>query len=358
MRNLFKLVLLLVASCATFGCAHNYYNIPQETVEKKVKVVGVVPFLTDPDSDIRHPEKSAIVTLIQGVNAKNEKEFIARLRGTGIFYSVRPVDGDASTLFSNVVASRERRDDAGIIYNKYFYKKDQLKQLMADNGLDAVLLVTVSGLTRQGKVYSSNFLSYLDTDFNYLTLTAQMLDRDGNAIWEYPNFRRSALSYSMLFPLQYPDFDEAAANLSDKVDVKFKTVAGIKAAFGKGEASAVANGPQVSTLYAKQYEEMLSLLQPYKPLFGGSKESSASAPATPPPVSALPDTAPEAAAPTATAAPAAAAPAKGPGPATPAKAPEAALPAKPAATPVAAGSAAPDSFSSSDIVPETRPANQ
>ncbi|HJV64677.1 MAG TPA: hypothetical protein VJ550_02970 [Geomonas sp.] len=335
MRYVCKLVLLFALTTTFFGCAHNYYNIPQETVEKKIRVIGVAPLFTDGDSDVKHPEKAAVVTLVRNINAKNEKELIARLRDTGIFYAVRQVDADPTTLFGKLVASRERRDDAGIIYNKYFYKKDELKQLMTDNELDALLLVTVSGLTRQGKVYASNYLSYLETDFNYLIMTAQLVDRDGSTIWEYPNFRRSALSYPLMFPLQYPDFDEAAANLSDKVDVKYKTVPGITAAFGKTETSA-AKGPDVSTLYARQYDEMITLLTPYRPLFGGKKDNAAPAPAT----QASP-------APAAVAEPATAKTAEA--------APQAvAKPVEPAAAvqPAAPKAAAPASFQSGDIVPE------
>ena len=341
MRTFIKLALLLTATCNIFGCAHNYYNIPQETLEKKVKVIGVAPLFIDAESDIRHPDKSAIVTLIQSQNAKNQKELIARLRATGIFYSVRQVEGEPARLFSSLVTNRERRDDAGIIYNKSFFKKDQLKQLLTDNGFDAILIVTVSGLNRQGKVFSSNYLSYLETDYNYLIMTAQMLDRDGTTIWEYPNFRRSALSYPMFFPLQYPDFDEATANLSEKVDVKFKTVAGVTAAFAKSEPSTVANGPQVSTLYARQYDEMLSLLKTYQPLFGG-KDQKAATGATPEPVAA--PAAYTAPAPVAAPAPAAAAPAAHVHPAAPA----------PDAAPQRATT--PSAFSSSDIVPEEPPA--
>jgi hypothetical protein len=282
MRIFFKLALLVIATCTIFGCAHNYYNIPQETLEKNVKTLGIAPIFVDAESDIRHPDKQAIVSLIQNYNAKNEKELIARLRSTGIFYAVRPVEGDPVRLFSSLLANRERRDDAGIIYNKYFYKKDLLRQLMAENGLDAIMFVTVSGLTRSGKVYASNFLSYLETDFNYLSMSAQMLDREGNTIWEYPNFRRSSLSYPMFFSLQYPDFDEAAANLSEKVDVKFKTVAGVNAAFAKTESSRVAKEQQISTLYENQFDEILSLLKTYKPLFGAKKEVPAATPSTEP----------------------------------------------------------------------------
>lgn len=344
MRTLFRLALLLAATCAMFGCAHNYYNIPQETLEKKVKTIGVAPFFTDADSDIRHPDKGAIVKLVETYNAKNEKELIARLRSTGIFYSVRQVPGNPSRLFSAVVSSKERRDDAGIVYNKYFFNREQLRQLIAENGLDAIMFVTVSGLTRQGKVYASNLLSYLETDYNYLALSAQMLDRDGTLIWEYPNFRRSALSYPLFFPLQYPDFDEAAANLTEKVDVKFKTVAGVTNAFNQTEASSVENGPKVSTLYVKQFDEMISLLKTYKPWLG--KKAAPAAAEEPAPVLApAPAPAP------------AAAPAPAPAPAAaPAPAPSPALqPAPSAPAPAQEPVATPDGFTSRDIVPEARP---
>lgn len=346
MRYVFKLVLLLTLSCTIFGCAHNYYNIPQETLEKKVKVLGVAPFFTDADSDIRHPDKEGVVTLIRGLNAKNEKELIARIRALGIYYSVRPVDADATRLFSSVVANKERRDDAGIIYNKYFYKKDEVRQLIADNGLDAIMFVTVSGLTRPGKVYASNLLSYLETDYNYLSMTAQIVDRDGNTIWEYPNFRRSALSYPLFFELQYPDFDEAAANLSEKVDVKFKTLPGIKAAFAKTEPSIAGNGPQVSTVYVKQYDEMISLLKTHKPLFGGKKETTSApvptvAPVTAPaPVSIEPATPARRAVKEAPAAPAVTAPVTEPQ----------------AAPAVPSGDIVPEQPSTGEIVPEQAPA--
>jgi hypothetical protein len=336
MRKLFKLALLLMAACNIFGCAHNYYNIPQETLEKQVKVVGVAPIFTDADSDIRHPEKDAVVRLIQASNAKNEKEFIARLRGTGIFYAVRPVDGEPTRLFSTLYSNRERRDDAGVIYNKYFFKKDEVKRLISENGLDAIMFITVSGITKPGKEYSSNFLSYLDTDFNYLIMTAQMLDRDGVTIWEYPNFRKRSLSYPPFFLLQYPDFDEATANLSEKVDVKFKTVPGVAAALAKTEASA-ANGPPVSTLYVKQYDEMLSLLKNGKPLFGAKKAEGGTIPAAArdavPAVPAAP-LAPEPALRTRPAPPAAAhpekAPAVAPGDIVPEAPPEEIVPERPA----------------------------
>jgi hypothetical protein len=347
MRNLVKLALLFVAASTFFGCAHNYYNIPQETLEKRVKTVGVAPLFTDADSDIRHPDKAAVVSLIKQYNAKNEKELIARLRSSGIFYSVRQVPGNPDRLFSTLVSSKERRDDAKIVYNKYFYNRDEVKKLIAENGLDAILFVTVSGLTTEDKVYSSNFLAYLETDYNYLTMTAQMLDRDGTLIWEYPNFRKTELSYPLFFPLQYPDFDEATANLSEKVDVKFKTVAGVNAAFAQTVPSVVENGPRVSTLYARQFDEITALLKPYKPFFGKKEKKGPESPAQ-----AAPAVAPSA---ERYMAPAPIVTAPAPAPQV-APAPAASAPATQQLAPIREPVATPDGFTSRDIAPEVRPA--
>ena len=88
MRTFFKLALLLAITCTSFGCAHNYYNIPQETLEKKVKTIGVAPIFTDADSDIRHPDKSSLVGLIQAYNQKYDWDYQASQYGD--FATVQP----------------------------------------------------------------------------------------------------------------------------------------------------------------------------------------------------------------------------------------------------------------------------
>ena len=54
----------------------------------------------------------------------------------------------------------------------------------------------------------------LTSDYNYLIMTAQILDANGTILWEYPNFRQRILSYDPLINLEYPDFNEAEANLT------------------------------------------------------------------------------------------------------------------------------------------------
>ncbi len=268
----FPLIALLLA---TVGCAHNYYNIPQETYEKKIRVLGVAPLFLDAESDIRHPEREALLTLIRSQNRKNEQELAALLKQTGVYLSVRMPEAQADELFSSLLFRRERRMDGGIAYNKYFFKQQELKDLIENNHLDALMLVVVSGLTRQEKIYNSNFMQFLEADYNSLVMTAQILDATGAILWEYPNFQKHLFSLPALLNLQYPDFDEAAANVTDKVDIKFKTIPGITRAFDKTKSSSVRDDVQVSRLYSDVFEDMVSMLKRKFRWFWEKKEEGA-----------------------------------------------------------------------------------
>jgi hypothetical protein len=261
MSRISRCAPLIALLLMTVGCAHNYYNIPQETYEKKVRVIGVAPIFVDGDSDIRHPEKEPLLALIRNQNRKNEQELVGLLRDTGVYLAVRMPNAQADDLFSALFFRRERRVDAGVTYNKYFFKQQELKDFIQKNQLDALMLVVVSGLTKPEKIYASNLMSFLETDYNSLVMTAQILDVDGNILWEYPNFQKRMLSLPPLINLQYPDFDEAAANLTEKVDVKFKTIPGIIRAFEKTKSSAFRNDAEVSKLYSDTFDDMVTMLK-------------------------------------------------------------------------------------------------
>ena len=264
MNRFGKIIMLLLALAALAGCSSNYYNVPRDSYERRVRVLGVAPIMIDADSDIRHPEKEAILKLLLDSNRRNEKELVELLRNSGEYAAVRYLEEDAGQLFGTIFSRRERRDDANVRYNKYFYKPDELKKFVARQNVDAVLLVTVSGITTFEKIYASNLLSFLEDNFNSLIMTAQILDGDGNLLWEYPNFRQQFIAYTPMFALQYPDFDEAKANMTDQVAIKNKTLAGIGRAFGATKESAVKGPRQVAVIYAKQFSDMMSFLQYFR----------------------------------------------------------------------------------------------
>ena len=122
MKTLLKIALLSLITFLNFGCAQNFYNIPRESYEKKVRVLGVAPIFSDGESDIRVPDREALLAMVRDLNRKNEPELVARLKDTGAYLSVRMPETPADQLFSSLFFRRERRSDAGIFYNKYFFQ--------------------------------------------------------------------------------------------------------------------------------------------------------------------------------------------------------------------------------------------
>jgi len=273
MKRIVQWIILAALALAAFGCAHDPFNIPREDYEQRVKVLGVAPIFMDADSDIRHPEKNTLVTLVREYNRKNEKELVEMIKKTGAYFSVRFLDAGApDELYRTLLYRAERRDDAGVVYNKQFYRPEEIRTLVTQNGVDAVLLVTVSGLTMRDRIFSSNIVKYLDSDYNVLSVSAQVLDANGATLWEYPNFRAGGPSTPVLAQLQYPDFDEAAANLDDRVDVKFKTIPGLTRYLGKKENDLFFRERTATAPYYRIFSDMAGLLKPPIRLFGEEKK--------------------------------------------------------------------------------------
>jgi len=259
MKKLLVLCVLL-ATIAT-GCSQNHFNIPPENIAEKVRVLGVAPIMLDVNSDIRFTQKEQLITLLIDTNRKYEQQFVRKLKDSGEFNTTALLDGDSQATFSKLFFRRESRNDATIQYHKYFWKDAELREYMQKNSLDAVMLIVVSGLTRSDNFTSYGQMKSLTSDYNFLIMTAQILDANGTIIWEYPNFRQRFLSYAPMMNLEYPDFNEAEANLSTSVQVKFKTIEGIQRTLDKKRKDYLMRDTQESEVYGKQFDDMISLLK-------------------------------------------------------------------------------------------------
>lgn len=256
----FVVGLLFVAG-TMLGCAQNHFNVPTEHFAEKVKVLGVAPIFMDADSDIIHPQKDFLVSLISDFNRKYEPLLVRKLKSTDNFYAVTLLTDEPRQLFSSLMARREKRDDAGTQYNKYFWKNDEIGAYIKKNRLDAVMLIVVSGLTKTSKIYSSNLMTSLETNFNFLTMTAQILGPDGTVLWEYPNFRGRLLPYYPLVNLQYPDFSESEANVSRKTEVRFKTIDGIRRTLEQKKSDLLFRETDEPEIYGRLFGEITSLVK-------------------------------------------------------------------------------------------------
>jgi len=256
----FVVGLLFVAG-SMLGCAQNYYNIPVESFAEKVKILGVAPIFVDADSDIIYPQKELLIPLIADLNRKYEPMLVRKLQSTGNFYAVTPLADEPQRLFSSLMARREKRDDATILYNKYFWKKNEISDYIKSNRLDAVMMVVVSGLTKTSKLYSSNLMTSLETSFNFLTMTAQIIGPDGTILWEYPNFRGRLLTYYPLANLQYADFSESEANLSRKTEVRFKSLDGIRRTLEQKKSDWILRESTEPEVYGRLFDEITSLVK-------------------------------------------------------------------------------------------------
>ena len=259
MKRLIMLIFLCTAAIS--GCAQNHFNIPAENFAAKVRVIGVAPIMLDSDSDITHPDKGLLVPLLTELNRNYEPLLIRRLQSTGNFYAVTPLVDDAKQLFPSLVSRREKRDDAGVQYLKYFWKNEEIAAYIKKNRVDAVMLVVISGFTRNSRIFSSNLLSTLETDYNFLIMTAQIVAQDGTVLWEYPNFRGQLLTYYPLINLQYPDFSESDANLSSKTRVQFKSIDGIRRVLEKKRSDWILRETTEPEIYGKMFDEMVSLIK-------------------------------------------------------------------------------------------------
>jgi hypothetical protein len=260
------LVALLIIAGTMLGCAQNHFNVPAENIAEKVRVLGVAPIFLDADSDIIYPQKEFLIPMVTEFNRKYENLLVNKIKNTGSFYAVTLQLDEPKPLFSALVARREKRDDAGIQYNKYFWKNDEIAAYIKKNRLDAVMVVVVNGFSRTSNIYSSSLVTSAESNYNYLMMSAQILGVDGTVLWEYPNFRGRFITSVPLINLQYPDFSEAEANLSRKVEVHYKTLDGIRRTLEQKRSDWLLRETQEPESYGKLFDEMVALIR-----FDGSK---------------------------------------------------------------------------------------
>ncbi|NCO51720.1 MAG: hypothetical protein GW875_06445 [Deltaproteobacteria bacterium] len=212
----FILVLIPLA-----GCTNAAYKIPQREYRQQVKTLGVLPLLVDGRSAIVHPEAEAIVRLLRRVAEGRSPQLVETLRAGKGYFDVRLVQ-EPPVLLAEKLLGSGLRDSQGLPTG---FKLDSqyLKDLCQRAAVDALLVMVLQGVEHEEKRWSRNTFEYLTTRFNDIMATAAVVTADGQRVWAL-----NGADATLIQPLQYPDFDEAYYNHTQKVRLKFISYAGLE----------------------------------------------------------------------------------------------------------------------------------
>jgi hypothetical protein len=247
------LVLLLTA------CSGGNFLMPKKEYREQVKTLGVVPLLVDVES-FNHPQSRDLAALLLQQNVGKEERLVELLRKRDRYFDVRPVAGDASSLYRQLVSGSSIQGSGSKLYRQYTYNPAGVARVAGDTVVDALLIVVLSGLERVESRRDRTLFNYLDATYRTVQARAAVVTRDGRVVWEYPGDGSQPF-----LNLQYPDFDEAFYNKTDEVRVKDITLPGLERTLREETSSLFSSGN-----YPKPYADLLDKLSSaLEPVLGG-----------------------------------------------------------------------------------------
>ncbi len=218
-----RIAIIMLAAVFIVGCGGKSFNISKEEYAQKVKTLGVLPLLVDGGSEITHPEKNRLLSLIKENNRGKTGYLIAQLKQQKHYFDVRHVPGEPDALFSGLVRSTEFQASKNGLERRYAFNAGFLTGLSEKNLVDAYLVVILHGIMLPQKRWDRTHLNYLESEYNVIIENAYVVLPSGQIVWE----KKGAAGEAFL-TLQYPDFDEAHYNKTNKVKVKFVDLEGLE----------------------------------------------------------------------------------------------------------------------------------
>ena len=218
MRFIAWFILILISLA---GCTNAAYKIPQREYRQQVKTLGVLPLLVDGRSTIVHPEAEAIVRLLRRVAEGRSPQLVETLRAGKGYFDVRLVQEPPVLLAEKLLRSGQR-DSQGLPIG-FELDIQYLKDLCQRTAVDGLLIMVLQGVEHEEKRWSRNTFEYIKTSFNDIMATASVVTADGQRVWAL-----NGADATLIQPLQYPDFDEAYYNHTEKVRLKFISYPGLE----------------------------------------------------------------------------------------------------------------------------------
>lgn len=249
-------VLVSMLLLTITGCGGGSFAVPKTEYRDRVKTLGVLPLMLDETSEIKHPDRDAIIKMLRHYNTLTQKALIDELIESKYYFDVRPVAGDPRQLFQQLVSSHSLAGKGDSLHRSYVLDPAVIASLTEKTATDALLVIILNGMERQEKRWDRTSLTFLRADYNVIVASAVVVAPDGQVLWEYHG--KSGESF---LPLQYPDFDEAYYNKTDEVKIRFISTPGLERTLAERTDGLFvkASWPVV---YQKFYDQLISELNP------------------------------------------------------------------------------------------------
>jgi hypothetical protein len=249
-----RLVVYGIALLVLSGCGWGSFQVPKQEFQNQVQVLGVLPLLVDRDAPLDYPQKEALFDLIDRTNLGKHEILVSRLKAKKGYFDVRPLTGNPELLRLSLLSARKPANQDGRPRGYEFNAVDAA-ELSRRLVVDALLVVVFSGAQVEETRRSRTLLESLKTTYNDLMVTAAVVGRDGQILWELSGED----SYQAL-PLQYPDFDEAHFNRTDLVQLKYVSQSGVERTLE--ETTDNAGKTQPPATYGKLFERIVASISP------------------------------------------------------------------------------------------------
>ncbi len=270
MRRILAILLVL----ALAGCAKGQFKMTPEQYRQQVKTLGVLPVLVDRQSTIIHPEREALLDLLERHGAGKSQWLVEILRNQKNYFDVREVAGDPGVLYQRLIAGSQVVGQGDQLHRRYLFNPGAVTEVAQRNAVDGLLVVVLNGIIRNEKRWDRDraSLNYLQADYNLVTASAAVVLPPDTLAWEYSDVPGAAF-----LDLQYPDFDEAFFNRNEQVSLRFVTLAGLDRTLSRRDSSLFFKS-SLSERFKELFERLAGALTPgLLSQFGGSGT------ATPPP---------------------------------------------------------------------------
>lgn len=247
-----KWLLAGIALVLLSACGSGTFQVPKQEYQSRVQVLGVLPLLVDQSSRPDYPQKDILFDMLVRSAEDKHQRLSARLQEKKGYFDVRTLTVNPQLTAMSLLGGGKTSDEFGRPTG-YRFDSATVAELAKQNVVDALLVVVLSGEKITQTRRSRTMLESLNTEYSDIIATAAVVERGGQVLWQM-----SGKDSFQFLVLQYPDFDEAHFNRTERVRVKDISLSGLERALQE-KAKKSDDLPKV---YKELFKEIVSGISP------------------------------------------------------------------------------------------------